>query len=89
MSLIKDVKNLTPLWVVICRNSSEQAYVLNWCKVNGKSFSNWMGCNDNFPMCYDIREDTVGWTDLLDRAMSYIDFITFYNNEIYISEITK
>jgi len=89
MSLITDVKNLTPLWVVICRNSSEQAYVLNWCKVNEKSVSNWMVGNNKFPMCYDIREGVAGWTDLLDRAMSYIDFITFYNNESYIQEQTK
>lgn len=65
--------------VIVCRDSSEQAYLLDWCERKGKEVSGWMFENKDFPICYCCYDGLVGFTRSMDRAIGYKDFKVFYN----------
>jgi len=65
--------------VIVCNNSSEQAYLLDWCITKGKEVSDWMFENKEFPICYCCHDEIVGFTRSMDRAIGYKEFIVFYN----------
>lgn len=65
--------------VIVCRNTSEQAYFLDWCKTKGKHVSEWMIDNKRFPICYCGKGEIVGWLREMDRAIGYKEFRVFYN----------
>ena len=66
--------------VIAVNNRSELLYVLEWCKLKGKSISDHILKQDKFPYCLSVRGDIVGWTDLMDRALYYKSFSEFVGN---------
>lgn len=65
--------------LIVCRNTSEQAYFLDWCESKGKEVSDWMLENKEFPICYSGDGNIVGFTRSMDRAIGYKEFSVFYN----------
>lgn len=66
--------------VIVVNNRPELLYVLEWCKLKGKSISDYMLKQDKFPYCLSVRSDIVGWTDSMDRAFYYKSFSEFVGN---------
>ena len=65
--------------VIVCNDTSEQAYLLDWCERKNKKVSDWMFKNKEFPICYGCNGEIVGWIRLMNRAIGYKDFRVFYN----------
>lgn len=63
--------------VVVCNNKAELAYMIAWCKGEGKHVADFMRVRDKFPICLGVTGDIVGYVDAMDRALYYIDFIDF------------
>ena len=63
--------------VVVIRSRPELCYILEWCELNGKLATEQMYSVDSFPICVSVHGDTVGWTDLMDRALYYKPFLEF------------
>ena len=63
--------------VIVCNNKAELAYVIAWCDGQGKHVADYMRTKYKFPYCLSVAGDIVGWIDRMDRAVYYIDFITF------------
>ncbi len=66
-----------PNSVIVCNNKDELAYVIAWCDSQGKQVTGYMRNNDKFPYCLSVADNIVGWIDRMDRAIDYIDFMTF------------
>lgn len=66
-----------PNTVIVCNNKSELAYVIAWCDENNKHVADFMRTNDKFPYCLSIHGSIVGWLTEMDRAVYFIDFISF------------
>lgn len=64
--------------VIVCNNTSEQAYLLDWCVVQGKVVADFMFENKTFPICYCPSGDIVGWLREMDRCIGYKQFSVFY-----------
>lgn len=79
MANVKLFSNETSARVVVCNNTSEQAYFLDWCEIKGKIVSDHMKENIQFPICYCAQGDIVGWLREMDRAIGYMSFNLFYN----------
>ena len=65
--------------LIVCNNTSEQAYLLDWCERKGKDVSDWMHENSEFPIAYSCEDKVIGFTRFMDRAIGYKEFKVFYN----------
>ena len=66
--------------VVVTNNESELFSVLDWCEMKQKLTASYMHNVINFPMCFAVDGDVVGWTNQMDRALYYKPFAEFLSD---------
>ena len=61
---------------VICRSRAEFHFMVTWCEDNGKGTPYMSDPDFPFVIC-PYGEGGATWTDLLDRALYYMEFDEF------------
>lgn len=59
--------------VIVCKNKTELASMCEWVESQGL-LPPWKGEREKFPICIGV---TGGWTDHMDRALTYVPFEEF------------
>ena len=69
--------------VIVCNNQAELDYMIRWNTING-NLPSYAGERESYPICISLDS---GWTDSMDRALTYISFKEFIIDDCVVETV--